>query len=79
MKILRGIYLWICYITGIPVLLAIGIPVFLVISITSKIQYGTFGLKELWVGLLDGAKEGHKTNMIFVKYGRKGYQSEIEL
>lgn len=79
MEIVRGLYLWTCYIIGVPLLLMFFIPAVLITSIISKIQCGEFGLKDFIGAVLYGIREGHKINMIFVKYGRQGYKSEVGL
>lgn len=82
MKFVRGLYLYICYALGLPILL-----VFLLIGgvysiIKLKIEGCDLSIdefKEYAGAIWYGVKEGHKINMHFVKYGRQGYDHLEEL
>lgn len=77
MKFIRGLYLAICYAIGLPILL-----IFVLLGgmySIIKLKIGGYGLgmddiKEYMGAAWYGLKEGHKINMHFVKYGRKGYE-----
>lgn len=70
MKIVRGLYMVVCYALEMPLLVLIGIPAFVWLSIDNKIHCGEFNFKGLLMAALEGLVTGHRINMLFVKYGR---------
>lgn len=82
MKFMRGFYLIICYAIGIPMALILA----LIVGIYSIIKLIINGyhvdaevIRGYAVASLDGIKQGHKINMLFVKYGRDGQNHLDEL
>lgn len=71
MKTIRALYVFSVYILSLPLLalFAIGILGYACICCDHDIDY----IKSLLNAFIEGIREGHKTVMGFVKYGRKGY------
>ena len=76
MKVLRGLYLWICYILAVPLLILIGLPLFVWLIIDNKRKCGEFAVKDMIGAAVEGIVIGHMINMIFVNHGRKGLNQE---
>lgn len=83
-KILRGLYLAVCYILGLPILfvmLAIMIIVTVIKDIIDGSGFELSYVKDLILAALDGVKMGHYRNMQFVKYGNnydKWFSEELK-
>ena len=83
-KFLRGLYLAVCYILGLPILFVM-LAVMIIVTVIKDIIDGSgFELsyvKDLILAAFDGLKMGHWRNMQFVKYGNnydKWFSEELK-
>jgi len=80
MKVLRGLYVTIMYILGLPLLvlgaifMAIGM-IYLDLRYDKRINMEN--VKSGIMAAVEGAKLGHRQNVLFVKYGRN-YLDHLE-
>lgn len=71
-KFVRGLYLAVCYVIGLPILFAMLAIMMIVTVVKDVIDGDGFELsyiKEMICGAFEGLKMGHMRNMKFVKYG----------
>ncbi len=75
MRNIRGLYVAVCYIVGLPILFVLSAIIFVpwVIKLMIQDEYGLTDVKELIEAYAEGLKCGHKTNMHWVKYGNQAY------
>lgn len=71
-KFLRGLYLAVCYIVGLPILFVM-LAAMMIVTVVKDVIDGDgvemSYIKEMMCGAFEGLKMGHARNMKFVKYG----------
>lgn len=69
MKTVRMMYMALIYSIGVPLMLVLTVGFFVTLVIGNIFSDNKLSLKDAALAAIDGARVGHRCNMIWVKYG----------